>query len=77
MTSGYTVRESVFVETTARRAYEVVSDVTRMGEWSPENTGAVVLGGVSMSPGTRFRGTNRSGWFRWSTRCEVVHAEPA
>lgn len=61
----------------AERVWAMVSDVTRMGQWSPENVGGRWLGGASgPTPGARFRGTNRRGWRRWSTRCTVVDADP-
>lgn len=58
--------------------YALVSDVTRMGEWSPETTSCRWLGGASRAAvGARFRGTNRSGRRQWSTTCTVVQADPA
>lgn len=57
--------------------YALVSDVTRMGEWSPENVGGRWLGGATgPEVGARFSGANRRGWRRWSTTCTVVAAEP-
>ena len=57
--------------------YELVSDVTRMGEWSPETTSCRWVGGATgPRMGARFRGSNRNGWRRWSTACTVVAAEP-
>lgn len=56
--------------------YAFVSDVTRMGEWSPENTGGRWRrGATGPVVGARFRGSNRRGWRRWSTNCTVVEAE--
>lgn len=61
----------------AATLYALVSDVARMGEWSPENVGGRWLGGVSSpAAGARFRGSNRRGWRRWSTTCTVVVADP-
>lgn len=61
----------------ARVVYDLVSDVTRMGEWSPETTSCRWLGGVSgPAPGARFTGANRDGWRRWLTVCTVTVAEP-
>lgn len=58
-------------------AYALISDVTRMGEWSPETTSCRWLGGATgPAPGARFRGTNRHGVRRWSTTCTVTVAEP-
>lgn len=57
--------------------YSLVSDVTRMGEWSPENTGGRWRNGATGPVvGARFRGANRRGWRRWSTNCVVVAADP-
>ena len=52
----------------AEQVWAMVSDVTRMGEWSPEAEGATWLGDASgAAPGARFRGTNRHGTKTWST----------
>ena len=57
--------------------YALISDVTRMTEWSPENVAGRWLGGLSAPAiGARFTGANRRGWRRWSTTCTVVAAEP-
>ena len=57
--------------------YALVSDLPRMGEWSPENTGGRWLGGATgPAPGARFKGTNRNGARRWSTTVTVVDATP-
>ena len=59
------------------RVWAMVSDVTRMGEWSPENEGGTWLGDATgPEPGARFRGSNRNGWRRWRTKATVVDAEP-
>ena len=58
--------------------YGLVSDLPRMGEWSPENTGGRWLGGASEpAPGVRFRGSNKDGFRRWNTTVTVVDATPA
>ena len=61
----------------AEALYRLVSDITRTGEWSPENVGGRWLG-VATGPavGARFRGSNRRGFRRWSTTCTVVAADP-
>jgi hypothetical protein len=57
--------------------YEMVSDLPRMGEWSPENTGGRWSGGTRTAKvGATFRGRNRSGWRRWRTVVTVTAAEP-
>lgn len=65
------------VEATPEQVWEVVSDVTRYGELSPECTGGRWTGGASgPAVGATFLGTNRHGPVRWSTHCRVVAAEP-
>jgi hypothetical protein len=57
--------------------YELVSDVTNMGRWSPETTSCKWIGGADgPAVGACFRGANRDGWRRWSTRCTVTAADP-
>jgi uncharacterized protein YndB with AHSA1/START domain len=59
------------------RVWELVADVTRMGEWSPECYRCEWL---SVPPGPRlgahFRGHNRQGPFRWSLECVVTACRP-
>ena len=55
----------------------MVSDLPRMGEWSPENTGGRWLDGANgPSVGAKFRGGNAKGLRRWSTTCLVTDATP-
>jgi Polyketide cyclase / dehydrase and lipid transport len=56
--------------------YDMISDLPRMGDWSPENTGGKwVNGAAGPVVGARFKGTNRSGWRRWRTDVVVTEAE--
>lgn len=56
--------------------YDLVSDLSRMGEWSPEATGGRWVGGATgAAVGAKFRGHNSSGWRRWSTSSEVTTAD--
>jgi uncharacterized protein YndB with AHSA1/START domain len=62
----------------AETVWALVSDVTRMGEWSPENVGGTWLGDASgPAVGARFKGRNQRGWRRWSTEAQVVECDPA
>ena len=54
----------------------LVTDVTRMGEWSPECYRCEWVGGTGPTVGARFRGHNRMGPLRWSTLSEVVASDP-
>ncbi len=57
--------------------WDVVRDVTRVGEWSHECVDIAWLGGATAAtPGARFRGRNKQGIFRWGRTCEIVTAEP-
>lgn len=68
---------SVVVHASANTLWALVTDVTRTGEWSPENTGAVWLDGATgPGAGARFKGTNRRGKTKWASTCHVVTADP-
>jgi uncharacterized protein YndB with AHSA1/START domain len=57
--------------------YDLVSDVTAMGRWSPETQACRWLDGADgPTVGARFKGTNKDGWRKWTTTCTVVAAEP-
>lgn len=61
----------------AEKLWTMVSDVTRMGEWSPENVGGAWLGGATgPHAGAKFRGKNRRGKRTWKSVATVVDAEP-
>ena len=69
-------RASADISAPADKIWTLVSDLPRMGEWSPENTGGKWLGGASgPAVGARFRGSNRKGLRRWSTTCTVTEAD--
>jgi uncharacterized protein YndB with AHSA1/START domain len=61
----------------ADAVYALVSDVTRMGEWSPETASCRWVDGArSAEVGARFRGSNRRGPLQWTTTCTVTAADP-
>ena len=56
--------------------YDLVSDVTRMGEWSPETSSCRWVGDATgPAVGARFVGSNRRGPLLWSTSCRVTAAD--
>jgi hypothetical protein len=68
---------STAVEASAEEVWQLVADVTRIGEWSPEcHRAAWIDGADGPAVGARFRGHNRWKLNRWSRVCEVVEAEP-
>lgn len=66
---------SVHIDAPAERVYELVSDVTRMGEWSPETRRCEWVEGEGPAVGARFNGYNRRGRARWSNTLEVIAAD--
>ncbi|MBN2623061.1 MAG: SRPBCC family protein [Acidimicrobiales bacterium] len=56
--------------------YDMVADITRMGEWSPECYSCRWVG-RRREPvvGARFIGFNKRGWARWFTTNQVERAE--
>jgi hypothetical protein len=64
------------IEASPEVLYDLVSDPANMGRLSPECTGGRWLDGASgPAVGARFKGTNKRGIARWSTKCTVVAAE--
>jgi iron-sulfur cluster repair protein YtfE (RIC family) len=68
---------NLHIEATPRDLYDLVADVTRTGERSPEcHTCTWLPGPAPATLGARFRGHNRARHLRWSRVCEVVAADP-
>jgi Polyketide cyclase / dehydrase and lipid transport len=60
------------------KVWGLVADLPRMGEWSPENAGGKWMNGATgPALGAVFKGNNRNGLRRWSTKVTVVGCEPA
>jgi hypothetical protein len=71
------ISRSVDLNADPHTVWSVVTDLPRMGEFSPENIGGRwVKGSIGPAPGARFRGTNRNGSKLWWTRVRVVEFEP-
>jgi len=69
--------DSVEIAAEPAAVYALISDLPRMGSWSPECTGITWRGPVrSPETGARFIGHNRRGRVCWSTFGEVVTADP-
>ncbi|MEY2451766.1 MAG: hypothetical protein QOD92_1340 [Acidimicrobiaceae bacterium] len=64
------------IRANAETVYALVADITRMGEWSPENTGGEWLDGATgPAVGARFKGKNKRK-AGWSTKCTITAASP-
>lgn len=72
-----TIQVERVVSAPPEKLWGLVSDITRMGDWSPETTGAAWSGGADRpAVGARFKGTNRNGSRSWKTECVVVSCDP-
>ena len=59
------------------QVWTLLTDVTRVGEWSHECRAASwLVGDDRAAVGARFAGRNRSGALRWRRRCEITELEP-
>jgi uncharacterized protein YndB with AHSA1/START domain len=77
MKKGTKGSASIHIDAPAEKVYAVISDVRRMGEWSPECRECEWLDGATgPTVGARFKGSNRNGFVRWSTKPRVVAADP-
>jgi uncharacterized protein YndB with AHSA1/START domain len=67
---------SLRIEAPAEQLWDMVADVTRMGEWSPECYKCRWTG-RERNPveGAKFLGMNKRGWKHWATPNVVVEAE--
>jgi hypothetical protein len=64
------------VGATPQSVYDLVSDVRRTPEWSPEVVECTWLDGYGRAEvGARFRATNRRRWFSWSNEPVVEVAD--
>lgn len=59
------------------RVWELVSDVRRMSEWSPQVTSTRLRAGHDgIGPGAQFTNRNHHGELVWTTHGEIVRFEP-
>lgn len=64
------------VDATPEVMYDLVADVTRIGEWSPECSRAEWLGGASEAAvGVKFKGYNQLGRTKWATKPTITEAD--
>lgn len=68
---------TIHINATPEAVYALVSDVTRMGEWSPETISCEwVDGATGPAVGAKFKGTNKMGFYKWSTTPTVTECTP-
>jgi uncharacterized protein YndB with AHSA1/START domain len=67
-----TVSVTQDISAPAELVWALVTDLPRMGEWSPENLGGEwVKGATGAAVGARFKGRNKNGSKAWSTSVKV------
>lgn len=78
MRSARSGHATVHIDAPPERVWQLLSDVVRMGEWSPECYKVAWLDGATSpaTTGARFKGWNRYGLLRWSMTCEVKAVDP-
>ncbi len=65
------------IEAPADAVWALVSDLPRMGDWSPEATGGSwIKGADGPRVGAEFKGSNARGRRRWSTVAKVTACDP-
>lgn len=70
------VSVSAVIDAPAERVYDLLADVTRMPSYSPETIAASWIGDATGPVvGARFKGTNRLGKAKWSTKPTITAAE--
>jgi uncharacterized protein YndB with AHSA1/START domain len=68
--------ESVTIAAKPEQVWALVTDVAKMGRFSPSNTGAKwIMGASGPAEGARFIGFNKRGMARWPTTCKVIECE--
>ncbi|HWF21519.1 MAG TPA: SRPBCC family protein [Acidimicrobiales bacterium] len=76
MRQGTTVEARERIEAPPEVIYDLVADVTRMGDWSPECVSCEWIDGATgPTVGARFRARNRHGLARWSNKPRVIAAD--
>src|SRR5262245_48708513 len=66
---------TIWIAVSPEVAYAALTDLPRMGEWSPENRGGEWIGGDG-GLGAIFRGRNGDAPGGWETVVTVIEAEP-
>jgi uncharacterized protein YndB with AHSA1/START domain len=76
MTKQRSVSVTREIAATPERVWALVTDLPRMGEWSPENRGGTWLkGATGAAVGARFKGNNQNGKKNWSAAVTVNELE--
>lgn len=69
------IEASTDIKATPEKVWSIVSDLARMGEWSPQCRKVIVRGGT-VGQGTKTINVNKRGLLVWPTTAKVVTFEP-
>ncbi|SES32170.1 SRPBCC family protein [Lentzea albida] len=69
-------RRRAWVPVPPARLYDIVSDVSLIGRWSPSASEVAYDDGAGPEPGAWFSGHNRRGDRTWVSRSQVLEARP-
>ncbi|MFG2415833.1 SRPBCC family protein [Streptomyces goshikiensis] len=74
--SAFAFTRRAWVDAAPARVYDLVSDVSAIGRWSPNATDVTFDQGAGPRVGAWFSGLNRKDGRQWTTRSQVVRADP-
>lgn len=69
------IESSIEIDAPPNAVWDVVSDLKRMGEWSPQCRKMIILG-REVKKGTRTLNINKAGKLHWPTTAKVTEFEP-
>lgn len=69
------LESTVEIDASPAQVWALVTDVSRMAQWSPQVVRSTVKGGV-VEQGAKFTNINRQGPLFWPTKAKVVRFEP-
>lgn len=69
------IEESIEINASAEDVWAVISDLRRMGEWSPQCK-KMVLRGETVGMGTKSININRRGLLVWPTTAKIIRYAP-
>ncbi|WP_018177654.1 SRPBCC family protein [Jongsikchunia kroppenstedtii] len=67
------IEDSIDIDATPETVWALVSDLQRMGDWSPQARKVFVRGPIRL--GATTVNVNRAGWKVWPTRSKVIQLE--
>jgi hypothetical protein len=75
-TAAASAQDEVSINADPERVYRLITDLSTLAACAEEAKTMEWRKGDSARPGAVFKGTNRNGIRRWSTKCTVTDAEP-